>query len=41
MARAEKSHEISKIEDLKTEHVELEEEERTLIKEIEEFNKSI
>ena len=41
MARAEKGHEINKLEELKTEHTELEEEERTLMKEIEEYNKSI
>ena len=41
MARAEKAHEIEKLEDLRTERIELEEEERQLKKEIAEFEKAI
>ena len=41
MARAEKAHEISRLDDLKTERIELEAEEKQLMREIKEFEKAI
>ena len=41
MARAEKAHEISRLDDLKSERIELEAEEKQLMREIADFEKAI
>ena len=41
MARAEKTHEIDRLDDLKSERIELEAEEKQLMREIAEFEKTI